>query len=511
MRILTLLTGLRVRSVPGRRHLSMAIARSETADILKAFSLEGGGQALIGGAWTATGGVFEVLDPATNARICDVADCGVAETAAAIAAASRAQPSWAALPARKRADALKAWHARIVANADALAALVTLECGKPRAEARGEVGYGAGFVEWFAEEAPRVAGECKSNFGGGKRCLTVRAPVGVTAAITPWNFPLAMITRKVAPALAAGCVSIVKPSEDSPLTALALAKLAEGLFPPGVLSVLPASRSNAEPIGAALCDSPKVRALSFTGSTAVGKWLYARCAPTVKKLGLELGGNAPFIVLAGADVEVAADAAMASKFRNAGQTCVCADRFLVHRSVEVDFLAALGKRVALLDVGHGLDAGTTIGPLINAAAAARVRERVGASGGTHAGSLGSLGGGFLAPLVVSNVDVTSALWVEETFGPIVPVATFTSVDDAVALANEGAAGLAAYVCGDLAAAWAVAERLDYGIVGVNDGAPSNVAMPFGGVKESGLGREGGNRGMDEYLEDKYLSIGGVSC
>ncbi|KAH8050618.1 succinate-semialdehyde dehydrogenase [Aureococcus anophagefferens] len=508
--------------------------------------------ALVGGAWVRTARTFAVVDPGSGAPICDVADCGPEQARAAVDAAAAALPAWAGTTARERSDALREWHRRILAASEDIATLMTAECGKPLAEARGEVAYGASsFVEWFAEEAPRVAGEVKANAGSDRRLLTVRQPVGVCAAITPWNFPVAMITRKVAPAVAAGagkeranfrkaptsvaagCPVVVKPSEDTPLSALALARLADGLFPAGVLNVLASSRDHAEPVGAALCDAPEVRALSFTGSTAVGKWLYRRCAETVKVLSLELGGNAPFLVLESADVDVAADAAMTTKFRNAGQTCVCADRrgprildptstcassngadrFLVHASKVDAFVDALERRIAALPVGHGFDDGTMIGPLINPAAAAKVDARVRASGGrTLVGGAWPLPGlrdAFYPPTIVADVPLDSALWVDETFGPVVPLRTFETDAEAVALANDGPAGLAAYCCGDLAHAWAVAERLEFGIVGVNEGGVSDPAMPFGGVKESGLGREGGAHGIDMYLEDKYLCLGGM--
>ncbi|EGB04962.1 hypothetical protein AURANDRAFT_31690 [Aureococcus anophagefferens] len=478
--------------------------------------------ALVGGAWVRTARTFAVVDPGSGAPICDVADCGPEQARAAVDAAAAALPAWAGTTARERSDALREWHRRILAASEDIATLMTAECGKPLAEARGEVAYGASFVEWFAEEAPRVAGEVKANAGSDRRLLTVRQPVGVCAAITPWNFPVAMITRKVAPAVAAGCPVVVKPSEDTPLSALALARLADGLFPAGVLNVLASSRDHAEPVGAALCDAPEVRALSFTGSTAVGKWLYRRCAETVKVLSLELGGNAPFLVLESADVDVAADAAMTTKFRNAGQTCVCADRrgprildpTSTCASSNVDaFVDALERRIAALPVGHGFDDGTMIGPLINPAAAAKVDARVRASGGrTLVGGAWPLPGlrdAFYPPTIVADVPLDSALWVDETFGPVVPLRTFETDAEAVALANDGPAGLAAYCCGDLAHAWAVAERLEFGIVGVNEGGVSDPAMPFGGVKESGLGREGGAHGIDEYLEDKYLCLGGM--
>jgi len=513
-----------MRTVATRRLVVAHAGRRGAAyDAALSALLPDGGQSFINGAWRGADATFAVRDPATGDVVLECADCGAADTLDAIAAAEAAFPAWAATPARARADALRAWHTRIVDAADDLAVLATAECGKPLAEAKGEAAYAASFVEWFAEEAPRVAGEVKANVASDRRLLTIRTPVGVAAAVTPWNFPLAMITRKVAPAIAAGCPVVVKPSEETPLTALALARLADGLFPPGVVNVVAASRESTRGVGETLCDHKAVRALSFTGSTAVGKWLYARCADTVKKLGLELGGNAPFLVLEGADVDVAVAAAAASKFRNAGQTCVCADRFLVHESVKDAFVEKIATVATALRPGHGLDEGTTLGPLVSAAAVEKVDARVTAAvaagatvvaGGDLAATRESLapelrGGHFYPATVVVDVPESCDLWADESFGPVVAISTFTDVADAVARANAGDAGLAAYVCGPLADAWAAAERLDYGIVGVNEAAVSHATMPFGGVKESGLGREGGAHGMDEYLEDKYLCLGGL--
>jgi len=503
-----------IRAASSGRQLCADAATAEALAVLGVLPMNGAAPYVAGGRWRTTPNTFAVTDPATDDVLGHVADCGPPETAAAIQDAQHAFEGWARTPARARSDALRAWHDAILAHAEPLAIIATGECGKPLAEARAEVAYAASFIEWFAEEAPRVAGEVKSNIVQDRRLLTVRQPVGVAAAITPWNFPIAMITRKVAPAIAAGCPVVVKPSEFTPLTALALARLADGLLPPGVLNVLPASRKNAQPVGEVLCDSDVVRALSFTGSTAVGKWLYSRCSSTVKKLGLELGGNAPFIVLQGADVDLAVKAAMASKFRYGGQTCVCADRFLVHDSIMDEFVGKLAAEASSLKLGHGLDAGTGVGPLIDEAATFRCQERV--SSAVSQGATVVCGGAkqkgpghFFEPTVLKNVDVTSELWQLETFGPVAGVVPFTDDAEAIKLANDGPAGLAAYVCGELGHAWAVAEKLDFGIVGVNEGAVSHAAMPFGGTKESGLGREGGRHGIDEYLEDKYICLGGL--
>ena len=503
-----------LRAASSGRQLCADAATAESLAVLGVLPMNGAAPYVAGGRWRSTPNTFAVTDPATDDVLAHVADCGPQETESAIQDAQNAFEAWARTPARARSDALRAWHDSIIAHAEPLATVATAECGKPLSEARAEVAYAASFVEWFAEEAPRVAGEVKSNVAQDRRLLTVRQPVGVAAAITPWNFPLAMITRKVAPAIAAGCPVVVKPSEYTPLTALALARLADGLLPPGVLNVIPASRQNAQPVGEVLCDSSHIKALSFTGSTAVGKWLYARCASTVKKLGLELGGNAPMVVLKSADLDVAVRAAMASKFRYGGQTCVCADRFLVHKAVVDQFVEKLAAEASSLKLGHGLDAGTGIGPLIDEAATFKCQERV--KGAVAMGAAVVCGGNkppgpgsFFEPTVVRDVAIDSELWQLETFGPVAGIASFSDDAEAVRLANDGPAGLAAYVCGELGHAWAVAERLEFGIVGVNEGAVSHAAMPFGGTKESGLGREGGNHGIDEYLEDKYLCLGGL--
>jgi len=450
-----------------------------------------------------------------------VPDFTAADADRAIAAAAAGFETWRQAPAAKRAAALKKWHRAILANVDELGRIMTLECGKPLAEAKGEVLYAASFVEWYAEEAVRIQGSVNMGTGRDRQLLTLRSPVGVAACITPWNFPAAMITRKIAPALAAGCAVVIKPAEETPLTALALAALAHDCFPPGVVNVVTASRDHVAQVGDALCASTTVRALSFTGSTAVGKMLYSKCAQTVKKLGLELGGNAPFIICADADVGVAVDAVMAAKFRNAGQTCVCPDRFIVHDSKLDEFKSALLERLALVQIGNGRDFGVTIGPLINAAAAQRIGNMVQAFEETGKALLGGtaaatelqkrLGPAFYPPTVVEVTDAAAACWAGETFGPVVALMRFNDLDDAVRLANEGTAGLAAYVMSaDSMRAVKLAERLDYGMVTINTGALGGVAAPFGGMKESGLGREGARHGLDEYLEDKAIAIGGLA-
>ena len=471
---------------------------------------------LIAGAWVPAddGGTLAVLNPADGAVLAEVPRCGASETRRAIAAADGALAGWRALTAKQRAGVLQAWHARIIENADDLAQLITAECGKPLAEAKGEVLYGASFVEWFAEEAKRVYGESIPSPLPGKRLLVVKQPVGVCAAITPWNFPLAMITRKVAPALAAGCTVVVKPAEATPLTALALAWLAgQAGLPDGVLNVV---TGGPREIGAELTANPTVRKLSFTGSTAVGRLLMAQCAPTVKKLSLELGGNAPFIVFDDADPEAAVEGAIAAKYRNTGQTCVCTNRFLVQSGIYDAFAARLAERVRRLKVGPGGEPGVVQGPLINAAGLAKVEEHVADALAKGArllcgGARHALGGNFFQPTVLAGATPDMRLAREETFGPLAPLFRFDTEAQAVALANDSEFGLAAYLfTRDVARCWRVAEALECGMVGINSGLISNEAAPFGGVKQSGLGREGSKYGIEEYLEIKYLcfEVGG---
>ncbi len=464
----------------------------------------------IAGQWIAADDLatLPVVNPASGLVLAEVPRCGAAETGRAIAAADAAWPAWRALSAKQRAALLQAWFKLIIDNADDLAQLITAEGGKPLAEARGEVIYGASFVEWFAEEGKRTYGESIPSPVADKRLLVIKQPIGVCAAITPWNFPLAMITRKVAPALAAGCPVVVKPAEATPLTALALAFLAEQAgFPAGVFNVV---TGNPQAIGGALTASPVVRKLSFTGSTGVGRLLMAQCAPTVKKLSLELGGNAPFIVFDDADLDAAVDGAMTAKYRNTGQTCVCANRFLVQAGIYEAFAAKLAEKTLALQVGPGDQPGVTQGPLINAAGLAKVEAHVAdaVSKGARVltgGARHALGGNFFQPTVLA--DVTSEMKVarEETFGPVAPLFRFTTEAEAVAMANDTEFGLAAYFFSrDIGRCWRVGEALEYGMVGVNTGLISNEVAPFGGIKQSGIGREGSRYGIEEYLEIKYL-------
>ncbi|WP_374324849.1 NAD-dependent succinate-semialdehyde dehydrogenase [Azonexus sp.] len=465
---------------------------------------------LIDGLWVGAddGATLTVIDPASGARIAEVPCCGAAETQRAIAAADAALPAWRALTARRRGQLLQNWNRLILDNAADLAALITAEGGKPLAEAKGETIYGASFVEWFAEEGKRTYGESIPSPASTTRLLVVKQPIGVCAAITPWNFPLAMITRKVAPALAAGCTVVVKPAEATPLTALALAALAEQAgFPAGVFNVVTGQPAA---IGGELCASPIVRKLSFTGSTAVGRLLMAQCAPTVKKLSLELGGNAPFIVFDDADVDAAVEGALAAKYRNTGQTCVCANRFLVQSGIYEAFAARFAERSAQLKVGAGNEAGVAQGPLINAAGLAKVEAHVADAVAKGArvlcgGARHERGGNFFQPTVLADVTPAMRVAREETFGPLAPLFRFDTEAEAVAMANDTEFGLAAYFFSrDVGRCWRVGEALEYGMVGVNTGMISNEVAPFGGIKQSGIGREGSKYGIEEYLEVKYL-------
>jgi len=464
----------------------------------------------LGGKWVAadSGETLAVRDPATGAVLAEVPNCGAAETRRAIAAADGALPAWQALPAKQRSQLLQRWFALINENADDLAQLITAEGGKPLSEAKGEVAYGASFVEWFAEEGKRAYGETIPATLADKRLVVIKQPIGVCAAITPWNFPLAMITRKVAPALAAGCTVVVKPAEQTPLTALALAVLAEAAgFPAGVFNVL---TGDPVAIGGELTASPIVRKLSFTGSTEVGRLLMAQSAPTIKKLSLELGGNAPFIVFDDADVDAAVNGALIAKYRNTGQTCVCANRILVQAGVYEEFARKLAARAGELKVGAGIEDGVAQGPLIDDGALAKVEAHVADALAKGArvlcgGARHARGGNFYQPTVLA--DVTPAMLVarEETFGPVAPLFRFTSEAEAIAMANDTEFGLAAYFYSrDVARCWRVGEALEYGMVGVNTGLISNEVAPFGGIKQSGLGREGSKYGIEDYLEIKYL-------
>ena len=469
---------------------------------------------LIGGEWLkATGARLEIRNPANAALVGSVPSFGAAETRRAIEAAEAAFGPWKAKTAAERAKILKRWFELMMENQEDLAQLMTAEQGKPLAEARGEIAYAASFIEWFAEEARRVHGELIPSPLPDRRLIVIKQPVGVCAAITPWNFPAAMITRKAAPALAAGCTMVVKPAEQTPLSALALAWLGQQAgIPPGVLNIV-----TGEPvaIGGELTSSPKVLKLSFTGSTEVGRLLMAQCAPTIKKMSLELGGNAPFIVFEDADLDAAVAGAMVSKYRNAGQTCVCANRFLVQESVREAFAEKLAAAVAALKVGDGTEEGVTQGPLIDPPALAKVEELLADAVGKGArvvcgGKRHARGATFFEPTVVVGVTPAMRMAREEIFGPVAPIYSFKDEADAVRMANDTEFGLAAYFYSrDIARVWRVAEALDYGMVGINSGLISNEVAPFGGVKQSGLGREGSRHGIEEYLEIKYLAMAGL--
>ncbi|HNN07299.1 MAG TPA: NAD-dependent succinate-semialdehyde dehydrogenase [Azospira sp.] len=466
----------------------------------------------IDGRWEAadSGATLVVTDPANGDRLGEVPLMGAAETARAIAAAEAALPAWRGRTAKDRAAILRRWFDLIVTHADDLARMITAECGKPLAEAMGEVGYGASFVEWFAEEAKRAYGETIPGVVGDKRLITIKQPIGVCAAITPWNFPLAMITRKVAPAIAAGCTVVVKPAEQTPLTALALAKLAHlAELPPGVFNVV---TGDPVAIGSVMTASPAVRHLSFTGSTEVGRLLMAQSAPTIKKLALELGGNAPFIVFDDADVDAAVEGALIAKYRNTGQTCVCANRFLVQSGVYEAFAQKLAARVAMLQVGPGSEPGVVQGPLIDTAGLEKVEAHLADATAKGAriltgGRRHARGGTFFEPTVLAGVTTAMRVAREETFGPVAPLFRFDTEAQAVEMANATEFGLAAYFYSrDIGRCFRVAEALEYGMVGVNTGLISNEVAPFGGVKQSGIGREGSKYGLEEYLEIKYLCV-----
>ena len=471
--------------------------------------------ALIDGQWTGadSGDTFAVTDPATGAVVADVAHCGTAETRRAIAAAETAQKRWRDVPAKERARALQRWHALMLEAQDDLAALITAEQGKPLAEARGEIGYGAAYVQWFAEEAKRIYGDTISPPGADKRLLVIRQPVGVVACITPWNFPNAMLARKIAPALAAGCTVVCKPANETPLSALALAELAQRAgIPDGAINVLAGAT---EAIGAELTANPVVRKLTFTGSTRVGKLLTAQCAATMKRTSMELGGNAPFIVFDDADIDAAVRGAVGSKFRNAGQTCVCANRILVQDGIYDAFAEKLAAAAARQTVGRGTTAAVSIGPLIHEQAANNVYAMIDdavAKGASVAvgGARSALGPCFVEPTVLTDVNRSMRVFTDEIFGPVAPLVRFASEAEAIELANDTAYGLAGYFYSrDIGRVWRVAEALEYGMVGINESAISNEMAPFGGIKESGQGREGSKYGMDDYLEIKYLCMGGI--
>ncbi|WP_281302176.1 MULTISPECIES: NAD-dependent succinate-semialdehyde dehydrogenase [unclassified Iodidimonas] len=470
-------------------------------------------QTFVNGQWmdAASGDRFDVLNPANQQVIASVPSLSADEVDLAIKGAAKAQKEWAARPAQERSAILRRWFELIHENADDLALLMTTEQGKPLAEARGEVAYAASFIEWFAEEAKRVYGRTIPQQKNDRRLLVLKQPVGVVAAITPWNFPAAMLTRKAGPALAAGCAMVAKPAEDTPLTALALGWLAaEAGVPAGVLNIVTGKPAI---VGGALMASDLVRKISFTGSTQVGKLLMRQAADSVKKMSLELGGNAPFIVFDDADIDAAVDGVMASKFRNTGQTCVCANRIFVQAGVYDDFTQKLAQAVASLKVGVGTEAGVTQGPLINQAALEKVQRHVDdakAKGGRilSGGAPHALGGTFFQPTVIVDATTDMQLYGEETFGPVAPVFSFETDDEAISLANDTPFGLASYFYSrDLGRIFRAAEALETGIVAVNTGVFSTEVAPFGGIKESGLGREGGHEGIDEYLETKFLCLG----
>ena len=470
--------------------------------------------ALINGQWVAGGGRFEVSDPATGHKLADVANLGAQDAEAAIAAANAAWPAWKSKTAKERSILLRKWFDLLIANTEDLARLMTAENGKPMAESRGEVAYGASFVEWFAEEAKRVNGETLPQFDNNRRLMVIRQPIGVCAAITPWNFPLAMITRKVAPAIAAGCPVIIKPAEQTPLTALAAAELAlRAGIPAGVINIVTADANNSIAIGKVLCASDVVRHISFTGSTEVGRILMAQSSPTVKKMSLELGGNAPFIVFDDADIDSAVEGAFASKYRNAGQTCVCSNRIYVQEGVYEQFAQKFAAKVATAKVGNGFEDGVNQGPLIEPSAIEKVERHVQdaiAKGARVLTGGKRLSGQFFEPTVVADATADMVCATEETFGPFAPIFKFKTEQEAIDAANNTIFGLASYFYSrDVGRIFRVSEALEYGMVGINVGILATEHVPFGGVKQSGLGREGSHHGIDDYVEIKYLCLGDI--
>ena len=472
--------------------------------------------ALINGQWVQGSARFDINDPATGRKLADVPNLGAAEAELAVNAANAAWPAWRAKTAKQRHAILLRWYQLLMAHSDDIARIMTAEQGKPYAEAQGEVAYGASFVEWYAEEAKRVNGEMLPQFDTTRRLLVLKQPIGVCAAITPWNFPLAMITRKVAPALAAGCPVVIKPAELTPLTALAAAELAvRAGIPAGVLNVITADNASSIAVGKLFCASDIVRHLSFTGSTEVGRILMAQSAPSIKKLGLELGGNAPFIVFDDADIDSAVEGAMASKYRNAGQTCVCANRLYVQDGVYEEFVQKFAAKVQALKVGNGFDAGVVQGPLIEPAAVHKVQRHLDdalAKGGRVVAGGAKLEGQFFQPTVVADATGDMLCAREETFGPFAPVFRFTTEQQAIDAANNTEFGLASYFYSrDVGRIFRVGEALEYGMVGINAGVIASEHVPFGGVKQSGLGREGSHHGIDDYLELKYLCLGDINA
>jgi succinate-semialdehyde dehydrogenase/glutarate-semialdehyde dehydrogenase len=472
-------------------------------------------QCYIDGAWADAdgGGTIPVENPANGERLGTVPKMGAAETRRAIAAADAALPAWRAKTAKERAVILRKWFELMMANQEDLAQLMTAEQGKPLTESRGEIAYAASFIEWFAEEGKRIYGDTIPSHGADKRIIVLKQPIGVCGAITPWNFPAAMITRKAGPALASGCTMVLKPASQTPYSALALCELAERAgVPKGVFSCV---TGGAKEIGGEITSNPIVRKVTFTGSTEIGKLLMAQCAGTVKKTSMELGGNAPFIVFDDADIDAAIKGAMASKYRNAGQTCVCANRLLVQDGIYDAFAKKLADAVSAMKVGNGTEAGTTIGPLIDMKAIEKVEQHIADAVKKGAkvvvgGKRHALGGSFFQPTVLADVTTDMVVTREETFGPVAPLFRFKTDEEAIRMANDTEFGLAAYFYSrDIGRVWRVAEALEYGIVGINEGIISTEIAPFGGVKESGIGREGSKYGIEEFLEVKYLCLGGV--
>ncbi|MAZ02710.1 MAG: succinate-semialdehyde dehydrogenase I [Sneathiella sp.] len=472
-------------------------------------------QGLVAGSWCDAdgGGKIEVINPATGEVIGTVPEMGAAETRRAIEAAKDAMPGWAGKTAKERAGILRKWHDLMLEATDDLAKIMTVEMGKPLAEAKGEVAYAASFIEWFAEEGKRIYGDTIPEHQSDKRIVVIKQPIGVTVAITPWNFPIAMITRKAAPALAAGCPMVIKPAELTPYSAFAMAVLAERAgIPAGILGVVTGDSSE---IGKEMTSNPTVAKLTFTGSTRVGKLLMEQCASTVKKTSMELGGNAPFIVFDDANLDEAVEAAMASKYRNAGQTCVCANRIYVQEGIHDAFVKKLIEKAKGLKVGNGLEDGVAQGPLITEAAVEKVEDHIKDALDKGAklelgGKRHSLGHTFFEPTVLTGVTQEMKVAKEETFGPMAPVFTFKDEADVIRMANDTEFGLAAYLCArDIGRIWRVGEALEYGIVGINTGIISTEVAPFGGVKQSGIGREGSKYGIEDYLEIKYMCIGGI--
>jgi len=470
--------------------------------------------ALINGQWLKGTSRFDVFDPATGHKLADVANLGPADAQAAIAAANAAWPAWRTKTVKERSTILRKWFDLLMANQDDLGRIMTAEQGKPLPEAKGEIAYGASFVEWYAEEAKRINGETLPQFDNNRRLMVLRQPIGVCAAITPWNFPMAMITRKVAPALAAGCPVIIKPAELTPLSALAVAELAlRAGIPAGVFNMISADADNSIAIGKVLCASDVVRHISFTGSTEVGRILLAQSAPTVKKMSLELGGNAPFIVFDDADIDSAVEGAFASKYRNAGQTCVCSNRLYVQEGVYDEFVIKFAAKVRTAKVGNGFDEGVNQGPMIEEAALQKVQRHVDdavAKGARVLVGGKRLPGQFFEPTVVADATADMLCAKEETFGPFAPIFKFKTEQEAIDAANNTEFGLASYFYSrDVGRTFRVSEALEYGMVGVNVGILATEHVPFGGVKQSGLGREGSHHGIDDYVEIKYLCIGDI--